>query len=134
MAIKFEFNSEQFEKALKDQPELLEKKLRRNSKNMASSVEFGAKRTHRFTTRTGRLVKSIKGYGGIGIPEDPSSAFVSLILHDEGHEVGTSYGKYVHNGQRSWGADRFIEESMQRNHKKILKAWQQAIYAANKEF
>jgi len=61
-------------------------------------------------------------------------AFVELVLHDEGHPLGTEYGKYVHEGQRSWSPDKFIESSMDRNKRKILEGWNKAISIANRKF
>jgi len=131
MGVEVEIKMEGFLKALKDYPTDMSKNLRIASKREASRVELDAKKTHRFTTRTGRLVKSIKGYGDSKVG---GRTFVSLILHDEGHQLGTKYGKYVHNGQRSWGADKFIEKSMERNKGKIYKAWQAAIDKTSKGF
>jgi len=149
---KFEFkvNKRDFEQSLKRYPEDLVNELRKSSKRSASTVEQGAKQSHRFTTRTGRLVKSIKGYGGV-TASAPSqgflgrlkellrggkkvNAFVELVLHDEGHPLGTEYGKYVHEGQRSWSPDKFIESSMDRNKRKILEGWNKAISIANRKF
>ncbi len=149
---KFEFklNKRDFEQSLKRYPEDLVNELRKSSKRSASTVEQGAKQSHRFTTRTGRLVKSIKGYGGVtaSVPSKgflgrlkellrggkKVNAFVELVLHDEGHPLGTEYGKYVHEGQRSWSPDKFIESSMDRNKRKILEGWNKAISIANRKF
>ena len=150
--MKFELDAKDFNRALKVYPENLTKELRRASKRSASVVESTAKDKHRFTTRTGKLVKSIKGYGGVGaIKESRSgflgkivdkifdirsdaSAYVNLVLHDEGHPMGTQYGKYVHQGQRSWGADKFIDSSMKNNIATIKSNWARAINKANKDF
>jgi len=150
--IEFKFNARDFEKAMKDYPENLTRELRRASKRSASVVESTAKDQHRFTTRTGRLVKSIKGYGGVGLIQESrrgfvgriadklfgvkshSSAYVNLDLHDEGQPLGTKYGKYVHEGHGSWGADRFISESVKKNINAIKSNWDKAINAANKRF
>ena len=148
--ISFKMNARDFKKAMKEYPEDLVKELRKSSKKSASTVERGAKQSHRFTTRTGRLVKSIKGYGGVtaSVPAEgflgrlkeffkggrKVNAFVELVLHDEGHPLGTEYGKYVHEGQRSWSPDKFIEKSMSKNKRKILEGWSKAIDKANRKF
>lgn len=129
--------SNSLESALKKLPEQLERELSLASRRSAISIEKGAKMKHRFTTRTGRLVKSVKGYGGAEVRQtggflgffkkNSLSTEVRIVLHDEGHPLGTEYGKYVHNGQRSWKPDRFIEEAIERNKQRVQEAWQRAI-------
>ena len=126
MSFKMEFNVGDFEQSFKSYPKNLVKHLTRASKTSAFKVEDQARQNHRFTTRTGRLVKSIIGLG---------TAFeVKLTLENEGANFGTEYGKYVHGGHGSWGADRFIFKAMESNEKHILDRWQKAIDRANKEF
>lgn len=151
MGIEVSIDLKPFEKALKEYPENANNELRLASKRMASKVEETAKKEHRFTTRTGRLVKSIKAVGSGSVEkENPKTllgkffglfksrvgvnAYVTAILADEGSTQGTEYGKYVHEGQRSWSADRFIDNAIEKNHQAILSAWEKAIDKANRKF
>lgn len=150
--IEFKFDSRDFERSLKKYPEDLTKELRRASKRSASVVEEYAKQNHRFTTRTGTLVKSIKAYGGVGVDvvsrkgffgkvgdalfgkNKKANGYVNLVLHDEGQPLGTKYGKYVHQGHGSWGADRFIDNAVNKHVRMIHAAWNRAFDNANKRF
>ncbi len=153
--IEFKVDSDAFKRSLEQYPKKLITQLRRASKRSASLVEQYARDNHRFKTRNGNLVKSIKGYGGVGYTsgegeslgqirgkkvavldsrDSMASAYVELILHDEGHRLGTEYGKYIHDGFKSWGADKFIEKSMN-NHKAQIQAnWDIAIEKVNRSF
>ena len=125
MDIKIQFSGD-LGKALKEYPDKLVKNLHRGSKRSASLVEDYAKLNHRYTDRTGRLTKSILGTA--------KPLEVVLTLLDDGQPLGTKYGKYVHSGQGSWGSDKFIEKSIERNEKKIFANWQRAIDETNKDF
>ena len=139
--ISFEFQSD-LGKSLKKFPEELQKELARASKREAVNVESIAKKEHRFKPgRTGRLVKSIKGYGGAELSKvgrifkkDSIETEVRVVLHDEGHPMGTEYGKYVHNGQRSWAPDPFIQNAIKSNMNRIYSAWEKAINKVAKGF
>ena len=126
MEFKFNVYSFKFTKAMNNYPKNLVKHLTRGSKRSASLVEDYARQNHRFTTREGDLVKSIIA--------SALALEVKLKLQDEGEPFGTKYGKYVHDGQRSWGADKFIPMSMERNKKQVFRNWERAIDEANKEF
>lgn len=147
MSIEFKLDMRDFNRSMNKYADDSERELRIASKRSASIVEEVAKKEHRFTTRTGRLVKSIKGTGNAsqvgGIFQKAKKlisgktdigAFVELKLLDEGSPLGTEYGKYVHNGQRSWGADKFIEKAIEKNERIIFSNWQKAVDTANKRF
>ena len=126
MDFNIEMDFKEFEKAIRDYPKNLVKNLHRASKQSSARVEDYARQNHRFTTRTGNLVKSILG--------GASPFEVSLTLHDEGSNFGTEYGKYVHSGHGSWQPDRFIFKSIEKNKNLVLKNWQIAIDKTNEEF
>lgn len=142
--LEIKITSNTLDQALKKLPFELERELQRASKREAVKVEEVAKSKHRFTTRTGKLVKSIKGYGGAEVTQSKGflgfgkksrlDTEVRVVLHDEGHPLGTEYGKYVHNGQRSWMPDRFVTDAIERRKNSIMSAWQNAIDKVAKGF
>lgn len=62
-------------------------------------MEDYAKSNHRFTSRTGNLISAIRS--------DIYNLSGRLYIDD----FLCSYGKYVHNGQRSWAPDQFIYDA-----------------------
>ena len=126
MGLEFKVDMSELEKAFDKYPDKLAKNLRLASKRSAGLVEDYARQNHRYQDRTTRLTKSIIGYS--------QANEVKLILGDEGSNFGTEYGKYVHSGHGSWGADKFIFRSMKKNKEKIFKNWQRAIDETNKGF
>lgn len=148
--ISFKMNARDFNKAMKDYPEDLVRELRKASKRSASIVEDEAKQNHRYTTRLGNLRDSVKGYGGVtasvlkeGIFKrlkelfklgKCAKAYVELVLHDEGHSLGTEYGKWIHEGFKSWSPDRFIDKAMTKHQMTIIRNWGEAIDKANRKF
>jgi len=137
--LELQITSNNLAKALKELPQQLERELRLASKRVAVKVEKEAKSKHRFTTRTGRLVKSIKGYGSASVSDSSITkkkldTEVRIVLHNEGHPLGTDYGKYVHEGHGSWSPDRFVFDAIERNKKRIINAWDEAIEKVAKGF
>ena len=130
---KIDFNVSDFLDSTKKLDKTMTKELRLASKKSASDVESYAKANHRFTTRSGDLVKSIIGFSNIS-----KSGFGAEVgvraFDDSGNILGTDYGIYVHEGHGSWGADKFIEKALDKNIKKIYARWQKAIDVASKGF
>lgn len=129
MGLEFRIRTDDIEKAFKDYPKDLVKNLRLASKRSAGLVEDYARQNHRYKDRKGDLTKSIIGFSEFNE--------VKLVLGDKGNAYGTfgtNYGKWVHNGHGSWGADKFIFRSMKKNKEKIFKNWQRAIDETNKGF
>ncbi len=62
-------------------------------------VKFSAKRKHRFSSRTGKLERSIT------VKKNVSGGVVFL---DRGL---ADYGKWVHNGTNKWAADKFLTDA-----------------------
>tara|TARA_R110001592_G_scaffold201850_1_gene451053 strand:+ start:4146 stop:4526 length:381 start_codon:yes stop_codon:yes gene_type:complete len=126
MGLEFELDMSELEEAIDKYPDRLAKNLRLASKRSAGLVEDYASQNHRYKDRTTRLTKSIIGYS--------QANEVKLVLGDEGSNFGTEYGKYIHQGFGSWGADKFIPNSISKNKEKIFKNWQRAIDETNKGF
>ena len=126
MSLEFRIRTDDIEKALRDYPKDLLKNLRLASKRSAGLVEDYARQNHRYKDRIGNLTKSIIGYSQFNE--------VKLVLTDVGNDFGTEYGKYIHEGFYSWGADKFIPKSIRKNKDKIFKNWQRAIDETNKGF
>ena len=102
MDIEFKFDGSDFEKAVKEYPKDLVTQLRKGSKKSASLVQDYARQNHRFETRSGKLVKSIRGYGSARLGRGEDIAMVRLVLHGEDTTLGTEYGKYIHEGFKHW--------------------------------
>ena len=156
MDVEFKFDGSDFEKALKEYPKDLVTQLRKGPKKSASLVQDYARQNHRFTTRSRKLVGSIRGYGGVGYEsgrvdrvkmgrisdqrligsskDSMASAYVELVLHDEGERLGTKYGKYIHEGFKSWSPDPFIDKGINNNKAQIMVNWELAIDKANRKF
>lgn len=62
-------------------------------------VKQAARSNHRFESRTGNLERAIKN----NKTADGGSVYVDESI--------APYGKYVHDGHRSWAADNFIEDN-----------------------
>jgi hypothetical protein len=130
---KLDFNVSDFLDATKKLDKAMTKELRLANKRSASDVESYAKANHRFTTRTGRLVKSIVGFSSIA--QYGFGAEVGVrAFDDSGNILGTDYGIYVHEGHGSWGADKFIDKALAKNLRKIQERWKKAIDVASKDF
>jgi hypothetical protein len=74
----------------------VERELGRELKKINKSAEKQAMTQHRYQRRTGKLQ-----YATRGVVKD----FVSTLMID-GRIA--PYGRYVHEGQRSWAPDRFL--------------------------
>jgi len=58
-----------------------------------------AKASHRFTSRSGRLEQAIQGT----LAGSKGEALINNSI--------ASYGKYIHEGHRSWSPDRFLTKA-----------------------
>ncbi len=85
------------------------------------SVQRDARSTHRYTRRSGNLERSVK----VSTDKDGGSVYI-----DDGQ---APYGKYVHNGQRSWAADTFIYDAVEKNEDELDRKIDAAIDQALKE-
>jgi len=86
---------------------LLKTELTKAQTDISNRLLLTAKNDHRFTSRSGRLISAIKIKGSL-------DKGLELYLD----ENIADYGRYVHDGQKSWKRDSFIEHSL-----KVNDAW-----------
>ena len=112
-----------FEKAFNAAPEETTKQVRLALKSSMSKVLEDAKSTHRFTTRSGSLVKSMF----MEVKFNEKSILGRVVLPDAGSKLGVEYGKYIHDGFDKWSADPFLEKAFDKNKTKINERLNKAI-------
>ncbi len=84
--------------------------------NFSHEVVLEAKAHHRFTARSGNLERSVRN-----TINTKSKSITSTFILD--NRV-SNYGKYIHNGFRSWKPDPFLEQALERklvNLKQLIK-------------
>ena len=139
MSLEFKLNLNDFEKALKNQPEKVYNYLRIANKRVGSEMEQEARSNHpTWTSRSGDLKDSIKYFY---TSRQGKSVELKLVLLDKAtHPLGTEYGKWQHDGTMSKNGkvklkgDKWVERAFKNNLGKLEKEWQEAIDKANKEF
>lgn len=139
MSLEFKLNLNDFEKALKNQPEKVYKYLRVANKRVGSEMEQEARSIHpTWTSRSGDLKDSIKYFYA---SRQGKGVELKLVLLDKAtHPLGTEYGKYQHEGTTSKKGkvmikgDPWVKRAFAKNVKKLAQEWQEAINKANKEF
>jgi len=67
------------------------------------TVQKTAQQQHRYTRRSGKLERSVR--------VETTTKGGSVYLDDG----VANYGKYVHEGFRSWGSDKFLENATDNN-------------------
>lgn len=85
------------------------------------AVQRNARATHRYTRRTGNLERAVK----VSTTKDGGSVYI-----DDGQ---APYGKFVHNGQRSWAPDPFLYDAVEMNEDDLDRKIDAAIDQALKE-
>ena len=108
--IKFEVNSKSVVDALNKYSRISSRENVRALKKSLQNITLDAKRNHRFITRTGNLERSVK----------------FRVINKESGQVyidnGTApYGKFIHDGFKSWAPDPFLEAAVMRRGKVIVK-------------
>lgn len=107
MAIELEFKLESIDiPSVREFRKAIRKGLVRGNK----LVKTEAQDIHRYNHRTRKLRRATK-----------SRSIKTLGLRTYIDEQVADYGKYVHEGHGTWGADRFIDDSVKRNEKNIEK-------------
>jgi HK97 gp10 family phage protein len=101
-------------------PSEVKKQLESELLDIASSIESEAKSNHRFESQTGKLESATHA-------DYVKNSGVYAYL-----DTGTApYASYVHDGQRSWRADPFLEKAFRRHikdiDKAIARAWDRAM-------
>lgn len=98
-------------------PDLFKRNVNLELKKALTQVQKKARREHRFVTRSGNLERSVT---------------VDVL----GNEIGgtvylekgiAKYGPYIHEGFKSWIADKFLYEAFNKQIKNIIKAISRGI-------
>lgn len=83
-------------------------------KRLTRDIANDATIHHRFVSRSGNLERSIQSNAERVGDDVVGEVFIN--------ESVSNYGKYVHEGNRSWNPDKFIEQAFHRNENKIDSA------------
>jgi hypothetical protein len=89
------------------------KKLKDTIEKVSLDIVLEAKAQHRFTARTGNLERSIKN-------RVTAEANKILSIFELDNKIA-NYGKFIHNGFRSWKPDPFLEDSFNKHIKRLKK-------------
>ena len=87
--------------------------------NISLDIILEAKANHEFITRTGNLERSIKNTIKLG-----KNKIISRFILDN---MIANYGKYIHNGFKSWKPDKFLENSFNHHVKNLKQLLKQKI-------
>lgn len=98
----------------------VENALRKELKYQLSEVQLEARKTHRYQTHTSMLEKSVT-------MEVQENGLVGEVGLDESIAY---YGPFVHDGQRSWAPDKFLDEALDKREPYIMEGVEQAINEA----
>ena len=104
--------------ALNKLSDLLGSRLESALKEQADTIEKQARTVHRYQKRTGKLQQAT-------VAEATRSEITGYL--DEGI---AHYGKYVHDGQRSWAPDPFLDNAFHGADFKIRVAAEKAFDSA----
>jgi hypothetical protein len=91
--------------------------VRRELKNQTDILQRDARNNHRYKHRTGMLRKSTE-------KKFTNDDLQSEVYLDSGI---ASYGKFVHDGQRSWEPDQFIYNAADKLRGEIETALERAV-------
>lgn len=103
--------------ALERYPDILSKETRLALKKTLTTIQREARKQHRFNTQSGNLERSVS-------IEVDRSGFFGRIFIDMGIAV---YGRRIHEGFKSWTADKFIYKAAERKAKDFIKNISTAI-------
>ena len=79
------------------------------------AVQSTARREHRYNRQTGNLERSVK----LEINQDGGSVYID--------EAQANYGKYIHNGFKSWSPDPFLSDAANANQPQLAQALDREI-------
>jgi hypothetical protein len=83
--------------------------------DVASKIQRTAKTNHRYTRRTGRLAAAVKRE----TTDDSVTIYIDSALAD--------YGKYIHDGFKSWSPDTFIDDAYAAHERDLSAAIDRAV-------
>lgn len=117
MKLEISANLKSLEKALNAFPKETFKAVNLELKKGARDVQVDARANHRFTTRTGALERSVE-----------TRLSPSLLRARVGiNKRFAKYGKYIHDGFKSWKPDRFITKAGEAKKEDLKKDIQRAV-------
>jgi len=88
-------------------PKDIEEGLAEALKTASTLISNEAKSNHRYRSRSGNLKRATKTKS----TKESIQAYID--------EAMARYGKYIHNGSRSWAPDEFVEDAIKNNLDKI---------------
>lgn len=98
-------------------------KLKKVIEKISLDIVLEAKAIHRFTPRSNDLERSVRNrinYGGTS----KSKKIVSTFLLD--NRIA-NYGKFIHNGFKSWKPDPFLEKAVDNGVKNLKRLLEESI-------
>lgn len=95
---------------------MLADELKKAEKQIGKLLVSYAKNNHRFESRTGRLEGAIKIRGNLNTGLE---VYIDLNQAD--------YGRYIVKGQRTWKADKFMEQALSNNESQIQEIMERAV-------
>ena len=103
--------------AFKRSPGVFEREIRIAVKEWLTEVQVEARQVHKFVTRSGGLERSVQ------VDYSPKISGSKVYL-----ELGIArYGPYIHEGFKSWKADRFLTEAAERKKPELTEKISEAI-------
>jgi len=99
-------------------PDFIRDELDEKFDKIAADIATDAKNHHRFITRTGALEESV------------TAEYTGNTVRAYLDESIAPYGKYVHDGQRSWAPDPFLENAFTKHVRDIDGAIGEAVAKA----
>jgi hypothetical protein len=104
-------------------PKVFRREMRKAFINTSADIIKRAKMVHRFNSITNNLenaTQSMVAKNGLG---------VKFFIDDQ----KARYGKYIHEGFKSWGRDPYLRTQVENNIGKLTDAVEKAIDTASKE-
>jgi len=123
--IKVKIDTSEVTKALDVFQKNIQPEVTKELNSVSDKIINEARTNHRFNSRTGNLVQST--LKELGIDKNSIKAIYKI------DDARAPYGKYVHDGQRSWSEDKFLENAVERNEKNIEKAIDKGLDTAIKK-
>jgi len=105
---------EETSRMVRNTPEAMGNAINPVIQHAVTTISINAKSNHRFQSRSGKLLASI----GVKLSD---------TISEVGIDPSLEYGKYVHDGQRSWAPDQFIYNAAKEQDKQLERALNEAI-------
>ena len=118
--LKVSVDTRQLLAALKKAGKETAKELRKAMGEQMEGVKQEASRTHRFRVRSNNLVRSIT-------PRVSRNGLQVLVELNEGV---AKYGRFIHDGFKSWAPDQFLYKALRTQKRKIVQGISNGIARA----